>query len=273
MSFKIGFTAETESPKAEPVVAIAPRAAETPRRSVVQVHFPSRGTQYAYYNDRFDLHVGDLVFVTGKLEGIRGRVVEVSYSFKIKVKDYQTVIGKAITDVHGEFHATGSHLMTFDPEALPYDTVRSWLLPPVDPEEVFVSSEGDEEIPIEDLSGWKVRGEVMERGQDYYLRNNVVYLCLDGTRGRAIVDGSEEYEVEFTYQNGMVGNLACSCYCSGACKHGVATVLQLRETLRAATEEHKEAFEKTAYVAAISKPVFFTFAVNNKSNGTLRVSN
>lgn len=269
MSFKIGFTAETESPKNKPVVAIAPPAAEMPRRSVVQVHFPSRGAQYAYYNDRFDLHVGDLVFVTGKLEGIRGRVVEVSYSFKIKVKDYQTVIGKAMTDVHGTFVSAGSHLMTFDPATLPYDMVRSWLLPPIDPEEEFVSSEGDEEILLADLSGWKVRGDVMERGQDYYLRNNVVYLCLDGTRGRAIVEGSEDYEVEFTYQNGMVGNLACSCYCSGACKHGVATVLQLRETLQAATEKHKDAFEKTDYVAAVSKPILFSFAVDGKAGGTL----
>ena len=26
----------------------------------------------AYYNDRFDLHVGDIVFVDGRLEGLRG---------------------------------------------------------------------------------------------------------------------------------------------------------------------------------------------------------
>ena len=32
-----------------------------------------------YYNDQFDLHRGDLVFVDGKPEGLRGRVVNVTY--------------------------------------------------------------------------------------------------------------------------------------------------------------------------------------------------
>lgn len=29
--------------------------------------FPERGQAYSYYNDRFDLHDGDLVYVSGKL--------------------------------------------------------------------------------------------------------------------------------------------------------------------------------------------------------------
>ena len=56
------------------------------RKSVVQVYFPERHASYAYYNDRFDLKCGDIVFVEGKLEGIRGRVTEVNYNFKIKEK-------------------------------------------------------------------------------------------------------------------------------------------------------------------------------------------
>ena len=59
-----------------------------PKKSVVQVYFPSRGMNLAYYNDSFDLKVGDLVYVDGKLEGHRGQVTEVNYSFKIKLSDY-----------------------------------------------------------------------------------------------------------------------------------------------------------------------------------------
>ena len=44
------------------------------RKSVVQVYFPDRDRSYSYYNDQFDLQCGDIVFVEGKLEGVRGRV-------------------------------------------------------------------------------------------------------------------------------------------------------------------------------------------------------
>lgn len=47
---------------------------------------------WAYYNDSFDLKVGDFVYVEGKLEGYRGQVTEVNYSFKIKPSDYKKVI-------------------------------------------------------------------------------------------------------------------------------------------------------------------------------------
>ncbi len=57
----------------------------------------------AYYNDRFDLHCGDLVYVDGKLEGKRGRVVDVNYNFRINLADYKRVIGVADTNVSGRF--------------------------------------------------------------------------------------------------------------------------------------------------------------------------
>ena len=45
--------------------------------TIVQIFFPDRGRTLAYYNDRFDLHPGDIVFVDGKLAGLRGRVTAV----------------------------------------------------------------------------------------------------------------------------------------------------------------------------------------------------
>ena len=90
-----------------------------PRRSVVPVYFASRDMTLAYYNDRFDLHRGDTVYVDGKLEGHLGRVTEVNYNFKIKLSYYKRVIGVADTNVHGRFFAAGSHFVTFDRAALP----------------------------------------------------------------------------------------------------------------------------------------------------------
>ena len=40
-----------------------------PRKSVVQVRFAERNTTLAYFNDRFDLHRGDQVYVDGKESG------------------------------------------------------------------------------------------------------------------------------------------------------------------------------------------------------------
>ena len=70
---------------------------DAPVKSVVQVFFPDRNASYAYFNDRFDLQPGDLVYVEGKLEGFQGRVESVSHNFKIKLSDYKRVIGRAET--------------------------------------------------------------------------------------------------------------------------------------------------------------------------------
>ena len=75
-----------------------------PRKSVVQVSFPGRGGALAYYNDQFDLKVGDRVYVEGKLEGQLGYVAAVNYSFKIKLSEYKRVIAVADTNVHGQFY-------------------------------------------------------------------------------------------------------------------------------------------------------------------------
>ena len=39
----------------------------TPQKSLVQVYFPNRNQTLTYFNDQFDLKLGDVVFVDGKL--------------------------------------------------------------------------------------------------------------------------------------------------------------------------------------------------------------
>ena len=94
MQFKIGFALSEEKKEETTAPASAPVVPDErlPRRSVVRVHFPQRNMTLAYYNDRFDLHRGDLVYVDGKLEGMRGRVVDVNYNFRIDLADYKRVI-------------------------------------------------------------------------------------------------------------------------------------------------------------------------------------
>ena len=93
--FKIGFNGSAEEHRKAPGEAHSICPAVTPRKSVVRVHFPARNMNLSYYNDAFDLKCGDIVFVEGKLEGLRGRVVDVAYNFKITLSDYKRVISVA----------------------------------------------------------------------------------------------------------------------------------------------------------------------------------
>ena len=198
---------------------------------MVRVQFPQRNMTLAYYNDRFDLHCGDLVYVDGKLEGKRGRVVDVNYNFRINLADYKRVIGVADTNVSGRFTLAGSHVLTFDRAALPRRKVMSWYKAPSKPDTEYACGSDDSTFPLRELHRMRVDVAVAERGYAYYAENRVRYLCLDGMKGYALVEGTEPYDVEFVYSDGMIYALTCSCYCVGNCKHEVAAMMQLREML------------------------------------------
>lgn len=263
MAFKIGFTASKPEEVTTQTVT-APQPA-TPRKSVVQVRFPQRHMTLAYYNDLFDLHCGDLVYVDGKLEGLQGRVVEVNYNFKIKLSDYKRVIALVDTAVHGQFVMAGSHFVTFDRTTLPKNQAITWFKAPGT--EDFASGSDDSFFPLDDLKQMKIKPEIAERGIEYYEENRVRYLSLDGTDGYAVVEGSEPYEVEFQYKNGKISNLVCSCFCSSRCKHQFAALLQLKEILQTISKHYAEDYDRTGYFAAIAKGTLFNFAIDGKETG------
>ena len=222
----------------------------------------------AYYNDQFDLHRGDMVYVDGKLEGMRGRVTEVNYNFKIKVSDYKRVIAVVDTTVNGQFFMAGSHFVTFDRAALPISKVVTWFKAPAKEDDEFVSGSDDTAFRLDDLSGMKVSAAIAERGHEYYIENKVRYICIDGTKGYAIVEGSEAYEVEFEYRDGEISQLICSCFCSYNCKHEFAAMLQLKETLDLISKNYADEYERTEYFAAVNKGTLFAFAIDGKETGT-----
>ena len=271
MAFKIGFAADTTEKKPMAATYTMPQQAITPRKSVVQVFFAGRNMTLAYYNDQFDLHRGDMVYVDGKLEGMRGRVTEVNYNFKIKVSDYKRVIAVVDTTVNGQFFMAGSHFVTFDRATLPINKVATWFMAPAKEEDEFVSGSDDTAFRLDDLSGMKVSAAIAERGHDYYLENKVRYISLDGTKGYAIVEGSEAYEVEFEYRNGEISQLICSCFCSYNCKHEFASMLQLKETLELISKHYKDDYERTEYFAAVNKGTLFAFAIDGKETGGFKL--
>lgn len=267
MAFKIGgFAAEYQEKKQQeqpqPVQQVA-----APKKSVVKVYFIGSGKKLSYYNDQFDLHNGDMVYVEGAMEGQRGRVIEVSYNFKIKLSDYKRVIAVIDTNVHGQFFMAGSHLVAFDPAALPAAKARMWFLPPAKEDEEIICSSDGSSFKLEDLSGMQITHAVAERGHDYYIENRVRYLCIDGTKGYAIVEGGESYEVEFDYNDGEISDLLCSCPCTFNCKHEFAAMLQLKETLDMIAKHYAEQYEQSGYFAAVNKATLFSFVVDSKETG------
>lgn len=267
MAFRIGFTAESDRRSAE--ICVDPPKQVTPRKSVVQVFFSANHRTLAYYNDQFDLHCGDLVFVDGKLEGKQGCVTQVSYNFRIRLSNYQRVISVADTTVHGRFYTADSHFITFDRNALPAQKAATWFLPPRKPEDEFASGADDTVFPLGDLRAMKVSAAVAERGHDYYCRNKVRYISLDGHRGYAIVEGSRVYEVEFTCRNGEISRLTCSCFCGDGCKHEFAAMLQLKDILEQIEKKYHTDYEGSDYFAAVCKGTLFEYAVDGKDSGTL----
>lgn len=212
MGFKIGFTAENEQKNTATIhkEQIPTTTQVTAKKSVVDVFFPERHITCSYYNDMFDLKRGDIVYVDGKLEGLRGRVVSVNYTFKIKLSNYKRVIGVADTSVRGEFHLAGSHFITVDGGALNYEKIITWFKAP-STEEEFVSSSDDTVFNINELIGMKIDKAAADKGYDYFIDNNVVYIELNHGKGRAIVTGTKPYEVEFNYHNGDISGLVCNC--------------------------------------------------------------
>ena len=270
MTNKIGFYCDDNNEVNENIETIAVEKPEMKaRKSLVSVRFEKNNRVLSYYNDKFDLHKGDIVFVDGKLEGERGFVEEVNYNFKIKLSDYKKVVALADTTVKGEFFFAGDYFISFDESVIPYEKVITWLKPPVvDEEEIVVSGEDEEGFLLEkDISELKVPYNVKEKGIDYYLDGRVIYLSVAGNMGKAIVDGTNIYEIEFTYKNGEVSNFICDCYCNYSCKHIVAVIMQLKNIVKAIEENYKEQYQD--YFSAVTSYELFKVTRSYSKKGSI----
>ena len=87
--------------------------------------------------------------------------------------------------------------------------------------------------------------------------------------GYAIVEGSKPYELRFSYQDGLIRHLTCSCYCGIGCKHAFAAMLQLRETLEKIQANYAPQYAASGYFAAVHKGTLLSLALDSRETGSL----
>jgi len=234
----------------------------TPKNSVVRIYFSQKHISCSYFNDRFDLKCGDIVYVEGKLEGVRGYVEEVNYNFKINPSDYKKVIAQASTRVCGKFFIADSRYVTFDKEALPYESVLLWFKAPLSEGEEYVYGYDDTVVNIEEF--YDDAGYAPTPPDNY---PEIKYICFDGVKCRAIVGDSHFFEVEFEYSDDKIKHLICTGYCEKYCRHKKAAIIALKAILKWVSSNYSSEYLKSNYFAAMDRYTFVDNVFQNKSLG------
>ncbi|MBT9778174.1 hypothetical protein GPL15_16865 [Clostridium sp. MCC353] len=87
------------------------------------------------------------------------------------------------------------------------------------------------------MDNWKslFRSHILERGLDYYASGAVTEIETTDSGYRAVVEGTEDYEVEIELKGGRIDDMYCTCpYADGGnyCKHMAAVLYGLEDRER-----------------------------------------
>lgn len=238
---------------------------ENIKKSLVKVSFEHSSYEPIYYNDKFNIEVGDKVYVDGKFEDKIGTVIEVNYNFKIKTSEYKKVIAVADTSVKGLFSQHDFYMTTFDSNALPPEKVKLWFNSPLKENDEVISCSDGKSFELnkmkESFDEWTTL-----RGISYHKSKNVLYFHFENNHIYAIVEGSKNYEIEFDYRDGVVSNLMCSCFCTGNCKHEYAALLMLQDMLKL-IEKHSKDLCPPKNITTIRTDILFNYTIMHKKEG------
>lgn len=266
---RIGFQYEYGVNSSKENEKVVQRACEEEvRKSLVRVRFEERDYCLTYYNDEFDVHEGDVVYVDGKLWGTPGKVLDVRYDFRIRPRDFQKIIKVIRPMTRGSFVNWSMYTVTTDESVMMPKLARDLLYPPVlereeeEREDTHVKGEGNSSFyPRED--GFPTTEETLAKGIEYVKKGYINYISYDHGKVTAYAVGRLFHEIEFTYEEGKVENITCTCYDFDHCKHEVASVVLLEAILDFLQEEWKVEFETSGYFAALLEKDF-RFLMGNK---------
>ena len=249
----LGFTTNSQQPTT-PSIQEPTVVEQAPVRSVVRVRFFGSRINYLYYNDKFDLHPGDLVYVAGSMAGHMGRVETVTTKFKIHIGDYKKVTARLDRTLRGTYtQATEAFMVCFDRASISPAQFRGWVIPPREKNKRLVpisaaafagigyvlTDEPDDlvvgdgyrlllnELEISD----DLAPQVLARAKEYVEDHCVKYISVEQETVTAFIQGSDWYELNFKLSDGYVSELYCDCPYPGLCKHAAAVLLILRKLL------------------------------------------
>lgn len=261
MKTKIGFSFdEQEDEKSEIEIGAASpeQADQAPVRSIVKVRFKD-GREYPYYNDRFDLHTDDVVYVDGKLAGMPGIVYEVTTKFKVSLAHYKRVIAKLNLAFHGKFRRSFGMMYSCD-STLCAQQIKSWFYPPQEEEEVFVTGDGYE-IDLANIDTCAdIHPQDMEKAFALFKEGALQSICIENGVGQAIIQGSRIHTVDFTIEGGRLKNLYCDCISPDLCKHMLAVCLALHMLQKSG------AALESGHFAALGCDLFYNIVSRRKTD-------
>ena len=264
----LGFSIN-ESPSNKTTAVVETRSHE-PVRSLVSVRFINDGRTFTYYNDRFDLQLGDTVFVDGKLAGKIGVVEKVTRKFKINLADYKRVISVADKEIHGTYERIMDKMVSFDMDAFSPEQFRTWVIHPKtndksdeNVEDEVILGEGYELDLSEIEKSDDVNYAILQRAAEYCGNGNVAYIAVRDGIGTAFIDGTTWCEVNFALEGNMLKEMYCDCPYPGLCKHLVAVALTLRELGK------KDNFNLEKDFVAFDEGRFWTMVARTKKSISL----
>lgn len=242
-----------------------------PDMYLAEVRFVNARETGTFIVEHMELYEGDLVYVTGPMQDKVGTVIDVTYHCKIRLSKYERVVAKIDTDLYGEFIPLEYLWVTFDRQSMDKDKMRLWFLSPLSDGEC-VDSSGFIPFALHNLDNFPISEIRAQRGESYCEEHRVVYICLDKSKGYAIVQGSEYYEVTFTYIGEKIHDIVCNCYCEGHCKHEYAVLLQLQDLVDDWAVNFDENYPKQEYFAAIDKTAAWNMSVSRKYGKIIKLT-
>lgn len=242
-----------------------------PDMYLAEVRFDNTRETGTFIVEHMEIYEGDLVYVTGPMQDKVGTVIDVTYHCKIRPSKYERVVAKIDTDLYGNFIPLEHMWVTFDHQCMNKDKMRLWFLSPMTDGEC-VDSNGFAPFGLHELDSFPISDIRAERGESYYEEHRVVYICLDKGKGYAIVQGSEYYEVTFTYIDNKIHDILCNCYCEGHCKHEYAVLLQLQDVIGHWLMDYNSNYSESEYMAAIDKTVVWNMSVSRKYGEIIKLT-
>lgn len=262
---RIGFSIEKDENKNTEIPTV-PQITDEPVRSVVTVRFPG-GREYPYYNDMFNLRVGDVVYVDGKLAGKAGLVIDVTTKFKVSLDYYKRVLARLNLEISGQFTSANGFMISKNPNSVTAEQATEWFIPPREEAEEFFVGEGYtvdlKKIPNCD----DIDIENFEEGIELFDDDCVKFINITNGKGTAFVFNNKPHKVEFTIdEDGMITDLLCDCIKPDLCRHCLAVCIALDQIMK----EERLRFNITN-LTAIEFNTFFRIATFKRKNITVNI--